>query len=56
MKELMKYLGVVILLIGVIILAIPALQGTMNNTILIIGFLVIIGGYLSHIMINKKAE
>lgn len=56
MKDLMKYLGVVVLLIGVIILAIPAAQGALNNTILVIGFGIIIAGYLGHIMLNKKAE
>ncbi|MDD4515810.1 hypothetical protein [Massilibacteroides sp.] len=56
MKQLMKYLGVIVLLIGVAILAIPAIQGSMSNTILIVGFITIILGYLGHIVINKRLE
>lgn len=54
MKQLIKYLGVIVLLLGVAILAIPTMQGTLNNSILIIGFVAIIAGYLGHIVINKK--
>lgn len=56
MSELVKNLGVIVLLIGVIILAVPAITGSVTNTILITGLAVIILGYISHIVINKKAE
>ena len=56
MKQLIKYLGVIVLLIGVAILAIPTAQGALNNVILIVGLLTIIGGYLAHIVINKRLE
>ena len=56
MKDLIKYLGVIILLIGVVVLAVPTFQGTLNNTLLIVGFTLIIVGYLGHIVINKKVE
>lgn len=56
MKEFLKYLGVFILLIGVLILAIPALQGTVNNTLLLTGLIVMILGYASYIFINKRVE
>lgn len=54
MDELIKNLGIIVLLIGVIILAIPTMAGGMNNTILITGLVIIIVGYISHIVINKK--
>lgn len=54
MSELVKNLGVIVLLIGVIILAVPAITGGVTNTILIAGLAVIILGYVGHIVINKK--
>ena len=56
MNELLKNLGVIVLLIGVIILAVPAISGGMNNTILLAGFGFIILGYIGHIVINKRLE
>ena len=53
MKELIKNLGVIVLLIGVIILAVPTFSGTLTNAILMTGLVVIIVGYLSHIAINN---
>lgn len=56
MSAIVKNLGVIILLIGVIILAVPAITGGMSNTILVIGLAVIILGYLGHIFLNKKVD
>lgn len=56
MRELIKNLGVIILLIGVLILAVPALTGGITNTILAVGLIVVILGYFAHIVINKKVE
>ncbi|WFE85252.1 MULTISPECIES: hypothetical protein [Parabacteroides] len=56
MNELVKNLGVIVLLIGVIILAVPAITGGVTNTILIAGLAIIIIGYIGHIVINKKVQ
>ncbi len=56
MSELIKNLGVIILLIGVLIMAVPAFTGSSSNTTLGAGLAVIIIGYLSHILINKRFE
>lgn len=56
MNGLIKNLGVIVLLIGVVILAVPFLTGSMTNGILITGLLVIVLGYLGHIAINKRVE
>ena len=56
MNELLKNLGVIVLLVGVIVLAVPALTGGMSNSILLSGLGLIILGYLSHIVINKRVE
>jgi len=53
MNELLKNLGVIVLLIGVIILAVPAINGGLSNTILLTGRSIILG-YLGHIVINKR--
>ena len=56
MNEFLKYLGVIVLLIGVAILAVPALTGGMTNSILLTGMALTIIGYLGHIVINKRME
>lgn len=56
MNDSFKYLGVLILLIGVAVLAIPAITGGMSNTLLLSGLGLILLGYLSHILINKKLQ
>ena len=53
MKEFAKYIGVLIMIIGVLILVIPFLQGTTTNTTLLIGLLIIIEGFLGHIFVNN---
>ena len=56
MNTLMKSIGVIILLIGVVLLAIPAFSDIRNNTILAIGLLLVILGFVAHIFLNKKFE
>ena len=53
MKEFAKYIGVLIMIIGVLILVIPFLQGATTNTTLLIGLLIIIEGFLGHIFVNN---
>ena len=52
----LKYLGILIILIGVAVLVVPSLQGNPSNIFLIIGLLLILGGYFSHIVLNKIIE
>lgn len=56
MKELLKYLGVIIAIIGVAILAIPQFMGTTTNATLMTGLVVIILGIVSFILINKGIQ
>lgn len=56
MSAIIKNLGVLVLLIGVAILAVPTLTGGQSNTLLAVGLVVIIIGYLAHIFLNKKVE
>ncbi|MDR3195124.1 MAG: hypothetical protein LBT76_07540 [Tannerella sp.] len=52
----LKYLGIFILLIGVAVLAVPAVTGGLTNTHLLVGLFLVVGGYLGHIALNKKFE
>jgi hypothetical protein len=52
----LKYLGVLILLIGVAVILWPTLMGFRSNMYLMIGLLLIIFGFLGHIFFNKKFE
>lgn len=56
MNELMKYLGVLIVIIGVAILAIPQFLGSTTNTTLATGLVVIIVGIISYILLNKRIQ
>ncbi len=56
MNSLLKYLGVIVLLIGVAVLAIPTITGGLSNTILLLGLGLIVLGYIGHIILNKKFQ
>jgi len=56
MKEFAKYIGVVVMLIGVVVLVIPFLMGTTNNTNLIIGLLLVVEGMLGYIFTNNMKK
>ena len=56
MNTIMKSLGGIILLIGVGILAVPAFTDMRNNTVLAIGLITVIFGFIAHIFLNKKFE
>lgn len=53
MKEFAKNIAVLVMIIGVLILVIPFLQGNNTNTTLFIGLLVVIEGFLGHIFVNN---
>lgn len=56
MKELIKYSGVIIVLIAVLVLAIPHFMGIAisSNGILITAFVLLIVGLFVYIYTNKK--
>lgn len=56
MKELMKHAGVILVLIGVVILAVPQFMHTMTNGLLLAGLIVIILGIIATIVLNKVVE
>lgn len=56
MSEFVKYIGVIIILIGVAILVTPFLMGTTSNALLLTGLAVIILGFISFIAIWKRSN
>lgn len=53
----LKYLGVLVFLIGVIVLAIPAISGSAgNNVMLVLGLVLVLLGYVGHIILNKNSK
>ena len=52
----LKYLGILILLIGVGVLAATTAGDTSSNTMLLLGLALIICGYLAHICFNKNSK
>jgi len=52
----LKYLGVLILLIGVAVLVVPTMIGIPSNTYLLAGFGLILCGFIGHIVLNRKFE
>ncbi|MBQ7824561.1 MAG: hypothetical protein IJ338_10415 [Bacteroidaceae bacterium] len=53
MKDLIKYTGIIFILIGVAILAFTKLTGISSNKWLLIGLLWVLAGFIGHIVINK---
>ncbi len=56
MKELARYSGVIVMIIGVAVLAIPFLLGTTSNFNLLLGLVLVILGFLGHIYVNNMKK
>ena len=56
MKEIARYSGVIVMLVGVLFLAILFFGGTTNNVNLLIGLLLVIEGFLGHIFVNNMRK
>lgn len=56
MKEIARNVGVIVMLIGVAVLAIPFFLETTNNTNLLIGLILVIEGFLGHIYVNNMKK
>lgn len=56
MKKLLTYLGSIVLLVGVLVLAIPGFMHSTTNTTLYIGILLVIIGFILHVVFNRRNE
>lgn len=56
LQELLKNTGLLIILAGVVLLSVVVFTKVQTNTHLAISLVLIIGGLLAHIIINKKVD
>jgi len=56
MKEFAKYIGVLVMLIGVAFLVIPFFMNSTTNANLIIGLVLVVEGLLGHIYVNNMKK
>jgi len=56
MNQLLKYLGVFMILIAVVILSLYVYENAVSNTLLIVSGLFLIGGLAVYIILNKIME
>lgn len=56
MDKIQNYLGAIVLLIGAVVIAVPAFTKTQTNLSLIIGDILVLVGFILHIWINRKAK
>lgn len=56
MKELAKYSGIIVLIVGVIILYVSVSGGKNSNTGLILSAFLVILGFLGYILLNRYME
>ena len=56
MKDLLKNLGLIVILIGVIFLSIVVFKQSHNNVKLAICLILIVGGLIGHIFLNKYID
>ncbi|KXB37419.1 hypothetical protein HMPREF1869_00399 [Bacteroidales bacterium KA00251] len=55
MNSFIRYIGAILLLVGVLIIAIPGFMGTTTNTTLVLGLILEIIGFALHIILGKRA-
>ncbi len=54
MKDLLKYLGPLVQIVGVILLAVYYVLAPAENTLLAVAGLLVLAGVVVHILLNKK--
>lgn len=56
MNEFIKYIGIVLVFIGVIILGVYAVQNMTSNTYLILAGSLVFGGLVVHVIVNRVID
>lgn len=56
MKELLKNIGLILILVGVVILSIAVFKETQTNVKLAVSLILVVVGLLGHILLNKYIE
>jgi len=53
MKEIVKYIGLFVIIIGVVLLSITVLNQSHTNSVLVVSLILIVSGMLGHIVLNR---
>lgn len=56
MKELLKNLGLLLIVIGVLILSLSVFRETTTNARLAVSLILVVVGFLGHIILNRVIE
>jgi len=56
MKQLLKYLGLILVFIGVLLIIFEVKTGINDNTYLVTSGVLIVLGLVVHVVLNKKLE
>ena len=56
MEGIGQYLGAIILLVGVLVLAIPAFTNSISDKSLMIGLFLVVVGFFAHIILGRRAK
>ena len=56
MEGIGKYLGAIILLVGVLVLAIHAFTNSISDKSLMIGLFLVVVGFFAHIILGRRAK
>lgn len=56
MKEVLKNLGLICIIVGVVILSIAVFKENQTNTKLMISLILVVVGFLGHIFLNRYID
>ncbi|MDY6121527.1 MAG: hypothetical protein SPI72_00350 [Porphyromonas sp.] len=55
MNSVVKLLGIIVMLLGVLFLAVPYFVSCVSNATLFTGLILVVLGFIAHIILNKRA-
>jgi len=53
MRNILRYLGIIVQILGVVVLAVPFFCHFESNKSLLVGLLMVVGGFILHIVVRK---
>lgn len=56
MKELIKYSGLLIIFVGIVVLVVTFMSGIVDNTGLIVAALLVVAGFVTYLLTNRYLE
>ena len=56
MKELIKYSGLLIIFVGIVVLVVTFMSGIVDNTGLIVAALLVVAGFVTYLLTNRYLD